>query len=126
MPVFPWIAILVFLLLIAVIVIAYYAYKVSKDEFEKTGKHPKGHYMGLGIALGIPLGIPIGLAVGNIALGPAIGVAIGIAIGTAWEQKHADELRPLTEREEKLRSKIMLFLAGFFMLGLVVFITIFK
>jgi heme/copper-type cytochrome/quinol oxidase subunit 2 len=111
------------LLLIIAIAVFLINYKVKEKEFKKTGKYPKGHYMGQGIAMGIPIGIPIGLILGNIAIGPAIGVAIGIALGSYLENKHKDELRPMTEAEEKAKEKTMLALAGAALLGIVLFVA---
>ena len=81
-------------------------------------QYPQGHWMGVGISIGLVigmgLGLPIGLAMDKIAigvaLGPGIGVALGAAIGSALEQKHKDEIRPLTDTEHKTR-KWGLFLA---------------
>lgn len=120
----PWIAIIIFALIIIGGIISFFAFKVSKEEYKKTGKHPKGHYMGLGIAMGIPLGIPIGVALGNIALGPAMGLPMGVAIGVALEKKHAHELRELTEKEEKMKKTTMLCLTGFGLLGVLVFFIV--
>jgi len=125
MALFSWIMTIVFLLLILGIVIAIYAFKVNKQTFEKTDKHPKGHYMGIGIALGIPLGIPIGLAMGNLALGPAIGLPIGVAIGSALEKQHADELRPLTKEEEERRNKLLWISIGSGIILLALGVTVF-
>ncbi len=35
-------------------------------------------------------------------------LGLGVAIGSALEQKHKDELRPLTEQEQRLRSRLAL------------------
>ena len=88
------------------------ALKVKNTMVKKTGKYPKGHYMGLGIAIGIPLGIPIGIALGNIALGPAIGAGIGVALGAAMEKNHEKELRPLTKEEKTVQMKTLLVLGA--------------
>jgi flagellar basal body-associated protein FliL len=125
MALFPLIMIIVFLLLIVGIVIAFYTFKANKEAFEKTGKHPKGHYMGMGMAIGIPLGIPIGLAMGNLALGPAIGVSIGVAIGAALEKQHEDELRPLTKEEEEKRKKLLWIGLGLGTIMLALGVTVF-
>ena len=118
---------IIFVIIILVAVTAIPAFKTKQEEFKKTGKRPKGHYMGLGIALGIPLGMPIGLAMGNITIGPALGMVLGVAIGVAMEKKHEKELRPLTEKERALQKKAVLLSIGLFALGLSVFIfTFFK
>jgi hypothetical protein len=118
----PYIAIIIFVLLIIGLAFAFYAGKIQKKAFEKTGKHPKGHYMGIGIAMGLPLGIPLGLAMDNIAIGPALGVAIGVAIGSALEKKHEKELRPLTKEELELKRKTVIALGGLSLFGIIAFI----
>jgi flagellar basal body-associated protein FliL len=125
MALFPWIMIIVFLLLIVGIGIAFYAFKANKEAFEKTGKHPKGHYMGIGMAIGIPLGIPIGVALGNVALGPALGIPMGVALGSALEKQHADELRPLTKEEEEKRKKLLWISLGLGTIMLALGVTVF-
>ncbi|MBT3834659.1 hypothetical protein HOF56_00245 [Candidatus Peribacteria bacterium] len=97
------------------------AFKIKREEFKKTGKHPKGHYMGLGIATGLPIGIPLGAVMGNIALGPAIGIAIGVVIGAGLEKQHASELRPMTERERSVQQKLILICTGTLLLGVLTF-----
>ncbi len=129
MALIPWIGFTVFVLAIAGVVIAFSTLKVQRQEFRKTGKHPKGHFVGMGMALGLPLGfavtLPLGIALGNIAfavtLGPGFGLAIGIAIGAHLEKKHEKELRPLTEKEKKIHRISMLLLIGLLLLGVTVF-----
>ncbi len=77
------------------------------------GKYPQGHWMSIGICIGIALGcIPsfMGLLFDQMApfvgIGPAIGCGLGVAIGSALEQKHKDELRPLTEAERQTRTRL--------------------
>jgi len=67
-------------------------------------KHPRGYWMGIGISIGIALGVALGPIFDNFGVGIGIGVAIGAAIGTSLEQRHKDQLRPLTG-EEKARQK---------------------
>ena len=70
--------------------------------------------MGIGISVGLLIGMALGVAMGiatdsmssGIALGPAMGVAIGVAIGAGLEQRHKDEIRPLTEDERRTRSRL--------------------
>jgi len=113
----PFVAIIIFVLLIVGAVFAYFSLKISREEFKKTGKHPKGRYMGLGMAYGMALGLPFGIALRNIALGLALGLPIGLAIGAALEKKYQDKLRPLTEKEEKIRKIAVLFGIGLLVLG---------
>lgn len=86
-------------------------------------KYPKNYFVEQGLILGIPLGIPIGLAFGNIALGPAIGVGIGMILGTYFEKKYEKEgkIRPLTEKEEKIKKGKLKWLLG---IGLIVFLGV--
>ncbi|MFH1835351.1 MAG: hypothetical protein ABH851_04080 [Methanobacteriota archaeon] len=129
MALIPWIGLVVFVLAVVGIVIAFSAFKVQRDEYRKTGKHPKGHFVGMGMALGLPLGfavtLPIGIALGNIVfavtLGPGFGLAIGLALGAHLEKKHEKELRPLTEKEKKIHRISMLLLIGLLLLGVTVF-----
>ncbi|MFH1257873.1 MAG: hypothetical protein ABIG96_05900 [Candidatus Micrarchaeota archaeon] len=128
----PFIAISVFALLIVGIVIAYFAYKKKREAFEKTGKHPKGHYLGLGMGLGMviftPIGIALSITTGNpglMGVGPAIGLSIGLAIGSALEKKHENELRPLTPEEEKFKSIGMKFAIILLVLGAVAAVALF-
>ncbi len=84
-----------------------------------AGKYPQGHWMSVGMCIGIALGcIPslVGLLFDNmssfVAIGPAIGCALGVVIGSDLEQKHKDELRPLTEAEKRIRSRVSLVVLG--------------
>jgi len=80
--------------------------------YKKTGKHPIGHYMGLGIASGMPFGyaisLPIGIMMENLALGvslgPAFGAGLGVFVGYYLERKYQGSLRKLTDEETKLRA----------------------
>ena len=112
-----WIMLLVLALIIIIAIAAIPVFKIRQDEYRRTGKYPKGHYMGMGMAIGMGAGVALGVAIGNIALGPALGLPIGVAIGAAMEQRHADELRPLTEKEQKLQrlaiiGGVLLLVAG--------------
>ena len=111
-------------LIVLILLFAIPAIRVKQAEYKRTGKHPKGHYMGIGIAIGIPLGIPIGAASGNIGIGPAIGAAIGVAIGAVLEKKYERELRPMTKKEEEIQKKTILLLFGTMLIGIVAFFAI--
>ena len=117
----PWLLVLILTLIIIIALAAIPAFKVRREEYRRTGKHPKGHYMGWGIAVGFMIGFPLGLATDNIALGPALGIPIGLVIGAALEQKHAKDLRPLTAREENVQRMGMLAGVGILLLGILVF-----
>jgi len=124
----PWIAIIVLILFIIVSAIAFFASKIRREEYKRTGKHPKGYYIGIwmsiGMAIGMSLGYSIGIAMNNIAFGSiglGIGVGIGISIGAIFEKKHEHELRPLTKKEIQVKNTVILFLIGTAILGLIVF-----
>ena len=119
MEAIPWAIIIIFVLIVAGFVISVPAFKAKQKAFKETGKHPKGHYVGLGMAIGIPLGMPIGIAMGNIALGIPLGLPIGLAIGMAWEKMHEKDLRPLTPEEEKMKQRGIMLGIGMLVLGLV-------
>jgi heme/copper-type cytochrome/quinol oxidase subunit 2 len=120
---FMFISVIIGVVLIVTLGIFIYFNRIKDKETKRTGKYPKGHYMGLGIAMGLPIGLPIGIAMGNIALGPAIGVAIGVAIGASLEKKHEAQMRPLTDEEEKAKEKMMLAMMGLVLLGIVAFVA---
>lgn len=73
---------------------------MSKNE----RKYPKGYWIGVGISIGVAIGAAFGPIFDNIGIGIGVGVAIGSGIGALLEQRHKDELRPLTE-QEKVRQK---------------------
>lgn len=84
-------------------------------------RHPKGHFIGLGVAMGIPLGIPLGLALGNIALGPALGAGLGLVIGLVLERNKNPQPRELTPEERKtVRRNQMTVL----IIGLILFVAV--
>lgn len=101
--------------------LAFFAFRVQREEYLRTGKHPKGHYLGLGVALGVAIGIPLGAAMDMVALGPSIGVGIGLALGAAMEKRHEQELRPPTPREVEMKNKLVITLLFFALLGLAAF-----
>jgi len=68
-------------------------------------KYPKGYWMAVGLSIGVAIGVAMGPLFDNLGIGIAIGVAIGSGIGTSLEQKNKDNIRPLTEQEQK-RQKL--------------------
>lgn len=68
-------------------------------------KYPKGYWMGIGMSIGIAIGVAMGPIFDNFGVGIGIGVAIGSSIGASLEQKNKDNIRPLTEQEQK-RQKL--------------------
>jgi hypothetical protein len=70
---------------------------MSKDE----RKYPKGYWMAIGISIGIAIGVAFGPIFDNFGIGIAIGIAIGSGIGASLEQRNKDNIRPLTENEQK-------------------------
>src|SRR5512147_1617958 len=92
---------------------------MSKNE----GKHPKGYWMGVGLSVGVAIGVALGPLFENIGIGIAVGIAIGSGIGASLEQKNKDNIRPLTEQEQKrqkLGVVIGLALVGLLFLALVI------
>lgn len=78
-------------------------------------KYPQGYWMSIGMCIGIAIGcIPsfAGLLFDQmssfVAIAPAMGLGFGVAIGSALERKHKDELRPLTEEEQRTRFRLTL------------------
>lgn len=92
---------------------------MSKNE----RKYPKGYWMAVGISVGVAIGVAMGPLFDNIGIGIAIGIAIGSGIGASLERKNKDNIRPLTEQEQK-RQKwavvIALALISFLILALVI------
>ena len=83
------------------------------------GKYPQGHWMSIGMLVGVLIGsvpaiisILMDRASWLVAMSPAMGLGIGVAIGSALEQRHKDELRPLTEEEKRMRSRVLLVALG--------------
>jgi len=116
--------------LIAVMILVFGIFAVIQNKKQaeirkKYPGYPKGHWMSQGIGIGIAIGAGIGVAMGNIAIGIAIGVAIGAAIGSGLEKQHKDEVRPITEEEEKIRKQSLLFVISTLLLGLMAFVVIY-
>ena len=70
---------------------------MSKNE----KKYPKGYWMGVGLSIGVAIGVALGPLFDNIGIGIAIGIAIGSGIGVSLERRNKDNLRALTEAEQK-------------------------
>ena len=86
-------------------------------------KYPKGYWMGVGMSIGIAIGVAMGPIFDNFGVGIGIGVAIGSGIGASLEQKNKDNIRPLTEQEQKrqkLGVVIGLALVGLLFLALII------
>ena len=113
------------LLLAGGILVMIPTYRLQQKLYKKTGKHPKGHYLNLGIAIGIVLGMPIGISLDIFPIGIAVGLALGTAIGTAMEKRHENELRPLTKEEIGLKRKSQIYLLAALALGVIAFAVIF-
>lgn len=64
-------------------------------------KYPKGYWMGVGLSIGVAIGVALGPAFENIGIGIAVGIAIGSGIGASLEQRNKDNVRLLTEQENK-------------------------
>lgn len=79
--------------------------------------------MAIGISIGVAIGVTMGPIFDNFGVGIGIGVAIGSGIGASLEQKNKDNIRPLTEQEQrrqKLGVVIGLPLVGILVLALVI------
>jgi UDP-N-acetylmuramyl pentapeptide phosphotransferase/UDP-N-acetylglucosamine-1-phosphate transferase len=121
MTTMPWLQVLILTLIIIIGLVAIPAFRIRREEYRRTGKHPKGHYIGWGIVIGFMIGFLLGNATDTMALALTLGLPIGVAIGFGLEQKHAKDLRPLTEKEEKIQRTTMLASMGILILGIVVF-----
>ena len=87
---------------------------------ENDHKHPKGYWMAVGISIGVAIGVAMGPIFDNFGVGIGIGIAIGSGIGASLEWKNKDNLRPLTEQEQKrqkLGTVIALALVGVLLLA---------
>ncbi len=73
---------------------------MSKNE----KKYPKGYWMSVGISIGVAIGVAMGPIFDNIGIGIAIGIAIGSGIGASLERRNKDNIRSLTEQEQKRRK----------------------
>ena len=104
------------LLIVVFGAMAVYFGRETRAETRKTGKFPEGHYRGRGMGIGIAIGAGLGVAMENIAIGIPIGIAFGVAIGGAMEKKHADELRPMTEKEIKMKQQALMLTIGLLLL----------
>ena len=119
-----WMSVMGVIVVMTVVLGVFAAIQIKKQT-ELRKKHPgtpKGYWMGHGIAIGMPIGIGTGVAMGNIAIGAAMGVAIGTAIGSGLEKKHKDEIRPLTDEEQKLRNQSIMMCTGTLLVGVIVFV----
>lgn len=110
---------IILILVILIGIIIFRMTKKQREEIKITGKYPEGYWMGIGIATGIALGLPIGIALNNIALGTAVGIGIGVAIGAILEAKHKNNIRPLTDDEKETREKVIRFIGGLVLLGVI-------
>ena len=116
------------LIAVMILVLGVFAFIQNKRLAEIRKKYPgypKGHWMSQGIGIGIAIGAGLGVALGNIAIGIPIGVAIGAAIGQGLEKQHKDEIRPITDEEEKLRKQSILFGIITMILGIIVFVVMY-
>ena len=118
---FNFVMVIILVLLLAGLLMSFFAFKLKREEYKNTGKYPRGHYMGQGLAIGIAIGIPIAIVLDSIFAGYMVGLVIGTLIGSNMEKKHEHELRPLTQRERELRKKTIMIFAALFAIGVIVF-----
>ena len=106
-----------FFVLLLIIAFAFYLiFKQKSPSAAKEAKCSMGYWMGTGIAIGFACGMAIGIVIGivmknvaiGVALGGGFGTAFGTALGAALENKHQDELRPVSEIEQKIKKWIIL------------------
>ena len=116
---------LIALMILVLGVFAVIQYRRQAEIRKKHPGYPKGYWMNQGIGAGIAIGAGIGVAMGNIAIGVAIGVAIGAAIGTSLENRHKDQIRPITAEEEKIRRQSILFGIGSLIVMIIVVAVIY-
>jgi preprotein translocase subunit SecY len=86
-------------------------------------KYPKGYWVAVGISIGVAIGVAMGPIFDNFGVGIGIGIAIGSGIGASLERKNKDNIRPLTEQEQKrqkLGVVIGLALVGVLLLALII------
>jgi len=107
-------------------VVAIYASRETRAETRRTGQHPKGYYMSQGMGIGIAIGASIGLAMDNIAVGIPIGIAIGAGIGSSREKKHAQELRPMTEKEKIMKQRGVLLAVALLMVTVLIAVYLYS
>jgi hypothetical protein len=121
------IAVAVFILIIVMFIVSLKSFKVAREEYKRTGKHPKGYYMGVGLGFGVALGIPLSVALGNISFTLVLGLPLGVVIGAGLEKRYAGELRPLSEREIAVRRRsivwMFVILTALALLGAVAFMV---
>lgn len=133
--VFLMIVVLALVVGIGLLLVAMQARAGQAVQRDGQRQYPQGHWMGVGISIGLVIGMGLGLPIGlamdktaiGIALGPGMGLSLGVAIGYALEQKHKDEIRSLTDAEQKARSwglvvgLAILLLGALVLLGMLVF-----
>ena len=122
-----WLAIagLAFVVLLIALFFVFKKKKLEDELYRKTGKYPKGHYLDKGVAIGIAIGVALGIALDLFTIGIAVGLAIGYAIGQDLENKHKDELRPLTKEEKEIKKQTIYVMLMLLVLGLIVFAAMF-
>ena len=100
----PYILIsLIFLGLVVMGILVFVASSARKSKMAGLEKYPQGHWIGIGISIGAGFGVALGSVFDNLGLGIGMGMCLGLAIGAALEQKNRDNLRPLTDDEQKTR-----------------------
>ena len=75
----------------------------TEDEL-KSGKHPQGYFLSVGMVAGIALGVLAGLAFESMPIGMAIGIGIGLLFGQFLEKRFNDDAGPFTEEEQRERT----------------------
>jgi hypothetical protein len=94
---------------------------------ENERKYPKGYWMSIGIGIGVAIGVAMGPIFDNFGVGIGIGIALGSGIGASLERKNKDNIRPLTELEQKrqkLGVVIGLALVGVLLLAVIAYFLV--
>ena len=125
MNTWPFIMGLIAVMILVFGILAFVQNKKLAEIRKKYPGYPKGHWMNQGLGSGIAIGAGLGVAMENIAIGVALGVAIGAAIGSRLEKQHEDEIRPITDEEEKIRKQSLLFAISTLLVGLLVFVVVY-
>lgn len=120
---------LLFLIIIGII-FALFAFKITGKTVKEDEKYPKGYYQSKGLALGIGLGYIIMFVLlllidrmkSFVYLAPTTGILLGLIIGNYLENKHKDELRPLTTEEKRRKKQLKISVLVVLIIGIIAFI----
>lgn len=115
---------LIVIMIIAIAIFSFNQHRKVKEIRKKHPGYPEGYWINQGISIGIALGAGVGVALDSLAIGIGGGIAIGAGIGKKLTNDHADEIRPITDEEKKLRRQTILFTTATLILGILAFLFI--